>query len=83
MPHVADSEALVRRFPDHAQRIRRLEAEDANFRAICEDYDDALRALEYWRAVDQSSRAKAEEYRRLVAELEEEALAALKACARE
>ena len=73
--------ALGRRFPDHARRIRRLQAEDATFRAICEDYAEALRALEYWQAADHSSRTKAEEYRRMVAELEDEALAVLKASA--
>lgn len=72
-------EALVRRFPDHARSIRRLQAIDATFRAICEDYAEALRALAYWQAADQSSHRKAEEYRRLVKELEDEAMAALQA----
>jgi hypothetical protein len=80
MSDVAASEALVRRFPDRAGSIRRLEAEDQNFRAICEDYADALRALAHWQAADQSCHKKAEEYRRLVKELEDEALAALRAC---
>ena len=71
--------ALCSRFPDHAQSIRRLHAKDATFRAICEDYAEAVRALEYWQAADFSSRKKAEEYRRMVEELEDEALAALKA----
>ena len=71
-------EALARRFPDRARSIRRLHAEDATFRAICEDYAEALRALDYWQAADHSSRIKAEEYRRLVAEFEYEASAALK-----
>ncbi|HYZ25651.1 MAG TPA: hypothetical protein VE597_01970 [Geminicoccaceae bacterium] len=72
-------EALVRRFPERARSIRRLQAEDASFRAICEDYAEALRALEHWQAADDSSRKKAEEYRGLVKELEDEAVAALKA----
>ena len=71
-------EALVRRFPDHARSIRQLQAEDATFRAICEDYGEALRALEHWQAADQSARNRAEEYRQFVRELEEEALAALR-----
>ncbi|HZB53992.1 MAG TPA: hypothetical protein VE527_10210 [Reyranella sp.] len=78
MPDAAAVEVLVRRFPDRARSIRRLEAQDATFRAICEDYADALRALAYWEATDQSSRRKAEDYRRLVKELEDEALAALR-----
>jgi hypothetical protein len=69
--------ALARRFPDHARSIRRLEAEDATFRAIYEDYGLALRALAYWRVADQSAQPRAEEYRRLVMELEAEALAIL------
>jgi uncharacterized protein YdcH (DUF465 family) len=72
-------EALVRRFPDHARSIRQLQAEDATFRAICEDYGEALRALEHWRTADQSARNRAEEYRRFVQELEDEALAIVEA----
>jgi hypothetical protein len=74
-----DASALARRFPAQAQRIRRLQAEDATFRAVCEDYAEALHALAYWQAADRSSHRKAEEYRRLVKELEDEALASLKA----
>jgi hypothetical protein len=82
MSNVAAIEALVGRFPDQARSIRRLEAEDATFRAICEDYADALRALAYWQEADQSSRRKSEDYRKLVNELEDEALAALRMCQR-
>lgn len=71
--------ALGRRFPDRARKIRRLQAEDATFRAICEDYGAALDALAHWRAADQSAQQKAEEYRRLVQELEDEVLAVLTA----
>jgi hypothetical protein len=80
MPDVDAVEALVRRFPDRARSIRRLQAEDATFRAICEDYAEARRALAYWQRADQASHRKAEEYRRLVQELEDEAAAALHAC---
>ncbi|HSA80985.1 MAG TPA: hypothetical protein VLE23_09185 [Geminicoccaceae bacterium] len=71
--------ALGQRFPHHARKIRRLQAVDATFRAICEDYGEALRALAHWQAADQSAQQRAEEYRRLVKELEHEALTALKA----
>jgi hypothetical protein len=79
MPDVAVIEVLVRRFPDHARSIRRLQAADVTFRAICEDYADALRALHYWHAADLASHKRAEEYRRLIEELEDEALAAVNA----
>jgi hypothetical protein len=78
-PDVNAIAVLVRRFPDHACSIRRLGAADATFRAICDDYGDALRALAHWQAADQSAQQRAEEYRRMVKELEDEALAALKA----
>lgn len=78
MPNVAAIDALVDRFPDRARSILRLQAENATFREICEDYGEALRVLAYWRKADQASQKKAEEYRRLVEELENEALAALK-----
>lgn len=79
MPDVDAITALCSRFPDHAWSIRRLHAEHATFRAICEDYAEALRALQYWQAADLSSQRKAEEYHRMVEELEDEALAALMA----
>jgi hypothetical protein len=71
--------ALVRRFPDHACSIRRLGAADATFRAICDDYGEALRALEYWEAAGQVAPGRAAEYRESVKELEVEALAILEA----
>ena len=74
-----DIETLVRRYPDHARSIRRLQAKDENFRAICEDHADALRALQYWQAAEHSCEQKTQEYCQLVEELEEEALAALTA----
>jgi hypothetical protein len=77
MPDLAAIEVLVRRFPDHARSIRRLEAQDATFRAICEDYADALRALEHWRGAGQSAQQRIEDYRQIVTELEDEVLAAL------
>jgi 4-alpha-glucanotransferase len=78
-PDVDAIAALVRRFPEHACSIRRLGAADATFRTICDDYGEALRALAHWQAADQSAQQRADEYRRMVKELEDEALAALKA----
>ena len=67
------------RFPDRARSIRRLYATHQDFRAICEDYEEALRALEYWQVADRSCQQRATEYRELVKELGDEALAALQA----
>ena len=69
---------LARRFPQYASKIRRLRTRDPDFRSICDDYDDARRALKHWQAAGQAERAA--EYREILKELEEEVLAILKAC---
>jgi hypothetical protein len=72
-------ETLARRFPQHAPTIRRLEACDPSFRAICEDYGEALRALKHWQANDQPAPERVAEYGQILVELEAEALAILEA----
>ena len=76
---VDPTEALIRRFPGHARSIRRLQMQDPSFRTICEDYAEALRARQYWQKADDSALKRAEEYDRFVTELEQEALAAVRA----
>jgi hypothetical protein len=61
---------LISRFPRFELSIRRLFTHNAEFRAICEDYEEALVALQHWEAMRCDS--KAEEYRFLAAELEME-----------
>jgi hypothetical protein len=70
-------EALACRFPQHASKIRRLQARDPDFRSICDDYGEAQRALQYWEAVGQAAPGRVEEYREMVKELEAEVLAIL------
>ena len=72
-------EALARRLPQHASTIRRLQARDPDFRSICDDYDDARRALQHWEAAGQAAPERVEEYRQILKELEAEALAILEA----
>jgi hypothetical protein len=64
---------LVNRFPDRELAIRRLYACDADFRAVCDDYEEALRALRHWQAT--GDEAKTEDYRQLVDDLGAEVLA--------
>jgi hypothetical protein len=64
---------IIRRFPQHEFEINRLYARVPEFRAICEDYADATRALAFW----ENDPSKAEDYRQLVKELEDEMLANL------
>jgi hypothetical protein len=70
-------ETLARRFPQHASTIRRLEARDPDFRAICADYDEAQRALKHWQAAGEAAPERVAEYRQILVELEAEALAIL------
>ena len=69
---------LARRFPQYASKIRRLRARDPDFRSICDDYDDARRALKHWEAAGQAAPERAAEYREILKELEDEVLAILK-----
>jgi hypothetical protein len=78
-PEADETDVLAGRFPEHAWRIGRLQAENASFRAICEDYDEARHALAYWLAAGQAGATRAEEYRQIVTELEAEASAVLSA----
>jgi hypothetical protein len=64
---------IIRRFSEHEFEVNRRYARDAEFRAICEDYADATRALAYW----ENDPPKAEDYRQLIKELEDEILANL------
>jgi hypothetical protein len=73
-------EALARRFPQHASTIRRLQTRDPDFRSICDDYDDAQRALKHWEAAGRAAPERVAEYRQILTELEAEALAILEAC---
>ena len=79
MPQIT---AVVSRFPRHELAIRRLYTRDATFREICADYDEALRALQYWQSAAGSSDPRVEQYRELVNELETEILGLLEASGR-
>jgi len=69
--------SLAERFPDHAERFDRLIQEDDFFQAICEDYEEAVRAHRYFAAEADGKDTRAEEYRQIVQELEAEAAAVL------
>jgi hypothetical protein len=71
-----DTDQLVGRFPRQAALIVRLLVQDEAFRAMCEDWVLAKSALATQLEGIQSDQhpAKIADYRRLVAELEEEIL---------
>lgn len=72
-------EALARRLPQHVSTICRLQARDAGFRSICDDYGEAQRALKHWESASQAAPERVAEYRQILQELEAEALAILEA----
>jgi hypothetical protein len=67
-------EALIRSLPDRADQIRRLFWHDPEFRAVCEDYRDALAAAAKFELTCPANPGRAEEYRQLAADLLAEAV---------
>ena len=67
------------RFPDHNHRIDLLMAVDTEFLALSEDYDTCVNALRYWiGSKEPEAKTRADEYRILVRDLEEEITQVLK-----
>ena len=66
--------AIVGRFPEQELAIRRICSRDPEFLGVCEDYDDAAAALSHWQAAGEAYSARADEYRQLLGEFEEEVL---------
>ena len=60
--------AAIAGFPGRELAIRRLYFRDADFRAVCEDYFDAMEARRRWQGVD----SRAAEYCEIIIELEHE-----------
>jgi hypothetical protein len=65
---------VLSRFPRDELAIHRLYAHDGAFRAICDDYEEAVAALRHWEAADE---AKAQDFRQLASEIEAEIAAFL------
>jgi hypothetical protein len=68
-----DVALVIHRFAGHEEEIRRRVSVDHEFRSVCEDYVDALRALATWK----TDNSVAEEYDQLIEELEQEILGLL------
>lgn len=72
LQHVLD------RLPRRQRMLRERMLRDPTFRSICEDYGTAVEALTRWEASGEAgSRARADEFRQLVQDLEAEILVAL------
>ena len=60
---------LNEHFQASALTAHRLMRADPSFRELCEDFEEATAALEFWNSPDWRSKARAGEYRTLVKEL--------------
>ena len=65
-------ENLNDHFRDCALTIRRLLRDDPTFGELCEDYEDAAVALDFWQSPPRRSEMLVSEYQKLVFELEAE-----------
>jgi hypothetical protein len=76
-----EAEGLARRFPEHSVALRRLYMRDPDFRAVCKEYTEAVRAHAHWSEktsqTDAAGMRQLHDYADLMHELEEETLAIL------
>ena len=70
---------LAARFPKRELAIHRLCAREPEFRGLCNDYEEAVTAFRFWEAPENVDRGKADDFRRLAAEIEADILAFLDA----
>ena len=64
---------IRKRFPDKVHIIDLLILEDAEFLALCEDYDACVYAFQYWaKSKTSEAETRVNEYRTLIEELEKE-----------
>ena len=66
-------QTVIDRLPEHAARVRRRFWRDADFRALCHDYQEALDVLARLERATPPHAAQIAEYRELVSELLAEA----------
>ena len=70
---------IFKRFPEKSKAIDLLIAEDSEFRAMCEDYDDCVEACRYWNlSKNPEAETRVNEYQILIRELENEFAEVLK-----
>lgn len=79
---------MARKISHAINKFRKLKVEieeavlrDARFRAICEDYGEAVDALDFWsQSTDERAAKRITEYRLLLLELEREIFVELQRC---
>ena len=71
---------IFERFPYKKHSIDLLAAEDPEFLSLCEDYDACVSAMQYWaKSKAPEAETRANEYRALVRDLQEEIAQAIEA----
>ena len=74
--------AAIRHFPDRRRTIEELAIRSESFRSLCSDLAEAESALRTWEAASSPRQAeRCEEYRMLIASLEDELRATIDAAA--
>jgi len=65
--------AVIKKFPEQKDAIKRLLKKEGSFLTLCEDYRVCKEALEHWDLSDaKEAPARSREYRALLQELEAE-----------
>jgi len=64
---------VLPKFPDHADKLKRLFEESASFQSLCDDHMRCAEALRYWQqSVADEAPGRREEYAKLLQDLETE-----------
>jgi hypothetical protein len=70
---------ILKRFPDKKHILTQRMAEDPDFCSFCQDYELCVKTLQYWTSSNKpEAKARINEYRTLVQELEQEIACELK-----
>jgi hypothetical protein len=69
--------SIVTRFPQREFEIRRRCMDDADFKSICANYEEAAAALRHWQKVGKEGDRRVKDYADIIGELEAEILGQL------
>lgn len=70
--------AVITKFPGLRDEAIHLFQQNENFRAVCVDYQDCVKALRHWsRSTERDAARRKSEYEDLLSELEEEIVQSL------
>ena len=70
--------SVIKNFPELREEVVRLFKHNEEFKAVCVDYQNCVKAIKYWsRFPDREASKRAGEYESLRVELEEEILQSL------